>query len=297
MANLKELKNRIGSIKNTRKITSAMSKIAAARLRRAQDTVSAARPYGERIAEVVRNLTVGLDATELEGQHPLLSTREVKRVNLIVFTADRGLCGGFNSSITRAAQTFLAEREAEGVEVVLTAVGRKAQSFFKYRRIPVHASFDAPTVDTAVALSKRLAAESGELFGQDGSSETPGVQRVVILFNHFVNVLSQVVTEQTLLPVPMAETGEDTGPEPAYEPSRKQLLEHLLPVAVESALQQAMFDSIASEIAARRTAMDSATDNASTLIDELTLEYNRERQAAITTELMEIIGGAEALKG
>ena len=246
---------------------------------------------------MVRNLTLGLDATELEGQHPLLAQREVKRVNLIVFTADRGLCGGFNSSITRAAQNFLIEREAEGVEVAITAVGRKAQSFFKYRRIPVHAAFEAPTVDTAVELSKRLAAESGELFGQDGTEESPGVQKVVILFNHFVNVLSQVVTERTLLPVPMAETNEETGPEPAYEPGRKELLEHLLPVAVESALQQAMFDSIASEIAARRTAMDSATDNASSLIDELTLEYNRERQAAITTELMEIIGGAEALKG
>lgn len=297
MANLKELKNRIGSIKNTRKITSAMSKIAAARLRRAQDAVVAARPYGERIAEVVSNLTIGLDPSDPAASHPMLARREVKRINLVVFTADRGLCGGFNSSITRAAQKYLIEREAEGIEVVITAVGKKALAYFKHRRIPVHAAFDAPTVDDAVALSKRLAAEATSLFGAGDDDDDGTVQQVVILFNHFVNVLSQTVTHETVLPVPTAQESETTGPEPAYEPGRGELLEHLLPVSVESVLQQAMFDSIASEIAARRTAMDSATDNASSLIDELTLEYNRERQAAITTELMEIIGGAEALKG
>ncbi len=296
MANLKELRRRISSVKNTRKITSAMSQIASARLRRAQNALMAARPYGERMHEVVQHLVAGIDPAERSSAHPLLETRDIKRTLLIAMTADRGLCGGFNTNINRAAAKFLEKERKEGRDVLLMAVGRKAQSYFRHYGEEIEGRIQAaPDDKTLVDLSKTLASASIEPFS--ASDKAVRVDRVVLLYNHFVSVLNQEPRELQLLPLSPGELDDAPTREPTFEPDRGSILEHLVPVALESLIQQAMFNSVAAEIAARRVAMDAATDNASGLIADLTLEYNRERQAAITTELMEIIGGAEALKG
>lgn len=298
MANLKELRLRIATVKNTRKITAAMSQIASARLRKAQNALMAARPYGERMQEVVQHLVAGIDPAERKAAHPLLEEREVHRTLYVALTADRGLCGGFNSNINRAAARALEAERRDGREAVLVAVGRKAQAYFRHYGEDIEGrSHAAPDDKNIVELSKSIASVAIELF----LSEDPArrVDRVVLLYNHFVSVLNQEPRELQLLPLQASEPGEGAAPlrEPMFEPDRGSILTHLVPVAVESLIQQAMFNSVAAEIAARRVAMDAATDNASGLIADLTLEYNRERQAAITTELMEIIGGAEALKG
>jgi F-type H+-transporting ATPase subunit gamma len=295
MANLKELRGRISSVKNTRKITSAMSRIAAARLRRAQNAVMAARPYGERLADVVSHLIAHVDPND-PSTHPLLEEREIQRVAVILMTADRGLCGGFNSNATRGALRFVEQQRKEGREVVISTVGRKGRRALAYAGESSTHEHAAPELEDLIEASKALASEAIAMFkGEDETS--PRVDAVFLVHNRFVSVLSQVVETVQLVPFRPSEPSGEFELEPAFEPTRPELLAHLLPVAVESAIQQAMFDSVASEVAARRMAMDSATDNATQLIDELTLEYNRERQAAITTELMEIIGGAEALRG
>ncbi|MEX1367703.1 MAG: ATP synthase F1 subunit gamma [Nannocystaceae bacterium] len=296
MANLKELRRRIASVKNTRKITSAMSQIASARLRRAQNALLASRPYGERMHEVVQSLVAGIDPAERKAAHPLLEEREVGRTMLIAMTADRGLCGGFNTNINRAASNFLDEEREAGREVVLVVVGRKAQSYFRHYGEDLSGrSYGAPEDKTVVELGKSVASVAMEAF-LEGVDDRP-VDRVVLLYNHFVSVLNQDPRMVQLLPLEASAAEDAPTREPTFEPDRTSILQHLVPVAVESLIQQAMFNSVAAEIAARRVAMDAATDNASGLIADLTLDYNRERQAAITTELMEIIGGAEALKG
>lgn len=296
MANLKELRLRIKTVKNTQKITSAMSQIASARLRKAQNALMAARPYGERMHEVVQHLVAGIDPAERKAAHPLLEQREVKRTLLIAMTADRGLCGGFNTNINRATARFLEKERKEGREVLLMAVGRKGQSYFRHYGEDIEGrTHVAPDTKTLVELSKTIASAALDHFL--GESTAKRVDRVVLLYNHFVSVLTQEARELQLLPLTADPAALAPTREPVFEPDRESILEHLVPVAVESLIQQAMFNSVAAEIAARRVAMDAATDNASGLISDLTLEYNRERQAAITTELMEIIGGAEALKG
>lgn len=295
MANLKELRLRIATVKNTRKITAAMSQIASARLRKAQNALLAARPYGERMHEVVQHLVAGIDPAERKAAHPLLEEREVGRTLLIAMTADRGLCGGFNSNINRAAARLLDEERKAGREIVLMAVGRKAQAYFKhYGENTQGRQHPAPEDKTVVDLGKTVASAAIEAFTAEGSER---FDRVVLLYNHFVSVLTQDPRELQLLPLTPGEVEDAPTQEATFEPDRTTILQHLVPVAVESLVQQAMFNSVAAEIAARRVAMDAATDNASGIISDLTLEYNRERQAAITTELMEIIGGAEALKG
>lgn len=294
MANLKELRLRRETVKNTRKITAAMSQIASARLRKAQNALMAARPYGERMAEVAQHLVAGIDPAERKAAHALLEEREVHRTLFIAMTADRGLCGGFNSNINRATVRALEAERKAGREARLMAVGRKAQGYFRHYGEDIEGrSYPAPDDKNLVDLSKTIAAAAMEPFLHGE------VDRVVLLYNHFVSVLNQEPRELQLLPLQAAEPAEGAAParEPTFEPDRASILQHLVPVAVESLIQQAMFNSVAAEIAARRVAMDAATDNASGLIADLTLQYNRERQAAITTELMEIIGGAEALKG
>jgi F-type H+-transporting ATPase subunit gamma len=299
MANLKELRGRIGSVKNTRKITAAMSQIAAARLRKAQNAVAAATPYGKRMQEVVSHLVAGIRPQERAEAHPLLAERKVDTVSVFVMTADRGLCGGFNANVNRAALRLGEQREREGQTVRFTTIGKKSAAFLKHARQDIgDRALPAPALDTLVELSKQAASAAIEAFLAP-KGDPKRVDQVLLVYNRFVSVLSQeVVVEQLLplLPPPVAPGTRDTL-EPEFEPSREAILEHLVPVAIESMLQQAMFNSIAAEIAARRVAMDSATDNATELIADLTLEYNRERQAAITKELMEIVGGAEALKG
>jgi len=297
MATLKELRTRIASVKNTRKITAAMSQIAAARLRKAQDSVTGARPYGERLSEVVEHLLAGIDRTDDRLPHPLLEQREVKRVGLVLITADRGLCGGFNASANRAARDFIGKNEDEGRDIVVIAIGKKGRSFLTHRGKAIKSFHEGPTLDDLMSLSRTIAKEIIAMFTGEAEDGSPPVDAFYLIYNHFVSVLSQETRTNQLLPFGAREPSEIVHAEPILEPGRKALLSHLLPVAIESSLQQAMFESIAAEIAARRTAMDAATDNATELIGDLTLTFNRERQAAITKELMEIIGGAEALKG
>jgi F-type H+-transporting ATPase subunit gamma len=313
MANLKEIRGRIASVKNTRKITSAMSRIAAARLVKAQQAVLAARPYGERLEEVVRALVAGVAESDGDAIHPLMAHRTgTGRVGVILMTADRGLAGGFNANVNRAGLAFVRRERGEGREVVVISVGKKGRAFFTSaaNKIAVERFHEAPTLANIVQKAKDVAAEAMAMFAEAAAPEAaaptaeptlralPQVDAVFLVYNHFRSVLTQEARTVQLLPVPVPAAKDDAVPvPPVFEPDRGSLLGHLLPIALEAQIQQAMFNSIAGEIAARRTAMDSATDNATQLIAELTLHYNRERQAAITKELMEIIGGAEALKG
>jgi F-type H+-transporting ATPase subunit gamma len=299
MANLKEIRIRIGSVKNTRKITSAMSRIASARLSRAQAAMDRSRAYGERMRDVVSAAVAEL---ETGTSHPMLDARaEVKRVGIIVVNGDRGLCGGFNTQANRMGRRLLHEAEADGRQGEIYCVGKKATAFFAYEGITAARSWAAPTPETAVDTARTVAAEVGTAFAAGELDE------VRLVFNYFKNIITQEVQDEQVLPVVPVSTAAPSEVAPAdaegvqpvrkFEPSVEALLETLLPVALETQLQRAMFNSAAAELAARRQAMDSATDNASELIKELTLIYNRERQAAITKELMEIVGGAEALKG
>ncbi|HLT35574.1 MAG TPA: ATP synthase F1 subunit gamma [Enhygromyxa sp.] len=333
MANLKEIRNRIGAVKSTRKITSAMSRIAAARLRKAQTAMENARQYGVRMAAITGEILRELDASQggIAAEHPLLRSSE-KAVAIIVVTADRGLCGGFNSAVNRAVERQVKMLWAQDRQVYLITVGRKGRDYLKaYNRagraknIAHHAAPGKP--EEVVDIAKLVAVEAMALFkgtwelssraeedtDGDGAGDTMSTLRVGeirLVFNYFRNVITQEVHDERLLPVPLPEPIDEDGdgqPDPAraavahairaFEPDVRGLLDHLLPIAVETAVQQALYNSVASEVASRRSAMDSATDNATELIGELTLQYNRERQAAITKELMEIIGGAEALKG
>lgn len=305
MANLKEIRNRITSVKNTRKITSAMSRIAAARLVKAQQAALGARPYGERLDEVVRSLVASLNTGGEEcgdAAHPLLAARSGNgRVAIVHVTADRGLAGGFNANMNRATLTLIKREREAGRDVVLIAVGKKGRGFMQHAGQSIIRYHDAPTAGDVVAKAKAVAAEVMAMYtggAEGGDTDLPQVDRVYFAYNYFKNVLTQQPRTDQLLPfAPPEDAGDAPQLLPVLEPGRDELLAHLLPIAVESRLQQAFFNSIVGEIAARRTAMDSASDNATQLIGELTLFYNRERQAAITKELMEIIGGAEALKG
>lgn len=311
MANLKEIRSRIASVKNTRKITSAMSRIAAARLRKAQNAMEAAREYGKRMAGITGEILAELE--DASNQHPLLASNGNTAICYVIVTADRGLCGGFNSNVSRTAERAIKRLRREGREVHIITVGRKGRDYlktYKASSLAHHSAPNAPTdvVDIAEAVTAEvmgLHAGNFRVSHVDGSSdEPPRVGEVRIVYNYFRNVITQEIQDQSLIPLPMPEPAEipvsrEAGVHAirAFEPNVRDLLDHLLPVALETAIQQALYNSVAAEVAARRSAMDSATDNASQLISELTLQYNRERQAAITKELMEIIGGAEALKG
>jgi F-type H+-transporting ATPase subunit gamma len=320
MANLKEIRSRIASVKNTRKITSAMSRIAAARLRKAQNAMEAAREYGKRMASITGEILAELD--DPASQHPLLRSNHdagqagQAAICYVIVTADRGLCGGFNSSVSRSVERTIKRLRREGREVHIITVGRKGRDYlktYKASSISHHPAPNAPTdvVDIAEAVTAEVMGLHAGTFrvseapGRTSEEPSPRVGEVRIVYNYFRNVITQEVQDQSLIPLPMPEpAGNGTVAREAavhairvFEPDVRHLLDHLLPVALETAIQQALYNSVAAEVAARRSAMDSATDNASQLISELTLEYNRERQAAITKELMEIIGGAEALKG
>lgn len=312
MANLKEIRNRIGSVKNTRKITSAMSRIAAARLQRAQKALLASRPYAERVRAIVGDLANELVATDARVDHPLLEQRTAKRSLVVVVSADRGLCGGFNTAVARDAADLIRTQKSEGLEVVVYCVGRKAGAYLRSQKIAVDHVFAAPDSKTAVDLADEVAGALRGAFidGADASGVVKGeaarADRVTVVYNRFKNVLTQETTRLPLLPfrtehaaapVAAAHGKHAQAAGRKFEPDIKTLVDYLVPMAVQATVVQVMLNSVASEIAARRNAMDAATDNASQLISDLTLVYNRERQAAITKELMEIIGGAEALKG
>ena len=290
MANLRAIRKRIGSVKSTQQITKAMKMVSAAKLKRAQDAIVAARPYARQMREVVQAVArrAGQDA------HPLLLSRETKKLGLLVITSDRGLCGGFNSNLLRAVNRFLEEKGKKGEEVVLSVVGRKARDFFRRRRIPLRKEY--------INILGLLSYTHAEQVARDLLEEflAGEIDEVVIAFNEFRSAISQSVRMEKLFPIDFAqevEEGPAVGIDYLYEPSQKEILATLLPKYVETQIFRMLLESVAGEHGARMTAMDSATNNAVDMISRLTLQMNRARQASITKELMEIIGGAEALKG
>jgi F-type H+-transporting ATPase subunit gamma len=290
MANLRVIRKRISSVKSTQQITKAMKMVSAAKLRRAQDAITSARPYARKMRELVEALA----ARAGQGAHPLLSPREPRRMALLVITSDRGLCGGFNSNLLRATQRFLAERKDRYEEVVLFSVGRKARDFFRRRRVPVRKEY----VGVLGALSYSQAEGfSRELVGGFLAEE---FDEVYVAFNEFRSVISQIPRFEKLFPVELPAAAPAAGGSDIdylYEPGQKEILATLLPKYVEIQIFRYLLESVAGEHGARMSAMDSATNNAVEMISSLTLQMNRARQATITKELMEIIGGAEALKG
>ena len=292
MANLKDLKNRIRSVKSTQKITSAMKMVAAAKLRRAQDHAEAARPYAARMTEMIQNL--GSKATPETAPPMLVGTGDDKRVLLVVISADRGLCGGFNGSIIRTARREVEALESAGKSVEVMMVGRKAHDALKRELGEKIIDSREGVQGTAVAFADiDSIAEVIRTRLNEGA-----LDRCVILYNRFVSAITQEVTLRALIPVELPERvaeAESPSAPYEYEPSESAVLADLLPRHLSTQIYTAILESSASELAARMTAMDNATRNAGDLIDRLTMEYNRRRQAAITTELIEIISGAEAL--
>jgi len=285
MPSLKIIRKRISSVRNTQKITKAMKMVSAAKLRRAQDAAVAARPYAQKLTEMLQNVAGSIT----KEAHPLLRAAATpERVRLIVVTSDRGLCGAYNAGLLRRAEAYM--REQSGREVSLTVIGRKGVEYYRRRSVTLadrHVQVGPPSVALARDIAHKVATEFAE--GR--------VDRVDLLYSAFRSALSQIPTLETLLPVALPSSAEAKAPvEYLVEPDRPSLLGRLLPQFVELRIYRALLEAAASEHGARMTAMDSASSNAAKMIFSLTLVMNRARQAAITKELVEIVSGAEALK-
>ena len=314
MANLKAIRDRIKSVKNTRKITEAMRLVAAARVRRAQEQVLATRPFADALAQVLFSLQNRLQFEDAEL--PLLEQQEVESVALVVVSGDRGLCGGYNANIIRRAEARAAELKAEGKNVTFILIGRKAIQYFKRRDAPITATFanlaQIPTAEEAGQIND----ETRALYLSEN------VQRVELVYTKFVSLVSSKPVVQTLLPLdpqglaaqddeifrltsrggtfevqrePAPMTANELPRDMIFEQDPVQILDALLPLYITNQILRALQESAASELAARMTAMNNASDNANDLISELTRSYNKARQAAITQEILEVVGGAEAL--
>jgi F-type H+-transporting ATPase subunit gamma len=296
MATVQDIKRRLRSVRNTRKITKAMELVAAAKLRRAEARIEALRPYADRM----RELMIGTARATPARGFPLLEERgEVHSLAVLPLTGDRGLAGAFNAQILRHAFRLEREARAEGQDVRWLVVGKKGRSTLRFRRYDVAQAWveftDRPAYGDAVAIARRLA----ELYTERE------VDRVVIVYNHYVSALTQKVVVEDVLPIPRAvleEEGEKSAYEIAlegdfiYEPEPEQILERLLPTYLETTVYRALLESAASEHGARMTAMRNASKNAGDLIDRLTLDMNRARQAEITQEILEVVAGADALE-
>jgi len=293
MPSLKDLKNRIESVKNTRKITKAMQMVAAAKLRRAQEAAEAGRPYGEGMNKVMRSLAAA--AADGEGPKLLAGTGADQTHLLVVMTAERGLCGGFNSSIVKLARQKIEDLQALGKTVKILTVGRKGRDQMK-REFE-----DLMVGHVDLSDVKRVGYENATAIARDllARFEAGEFDVATIFFSRFQSVISQVPTEAQIIPVAPAEAdgAEEESGKVVYEfePGEEEILSELLPRAVATQIFSALLENAASEQGARMSAMDNATRNAGEMIDKLTIQYNRSRQAAITTELIEIIAGAEAL--
>lgn len=289
MASLRDIRKRIRSVKNTQKITKAMKMVAAAKLRRAQESVEAARPFADKIYETVSALSKR--AQDLgEAPHPLLVPRaEPKRIELIVMTSDRGLCGGFNSNTIRKALRFIFDNQDKYESIRVSCIGKKGYEAMKRERKNIGSYHEGVFERLSYGHARDIATAACEAY------ESGEIDGVFLLYNEFVNAANQRLSLMQMLPVVPIEVS-DALVDYEYEPSREELLDGLLPRHFATQLYRAMLESVASEHGARMSAMDSASKNAKDVVDRLTLEYNRARQAAITKELMEIISGAEALK-
>lgn len=298
MATLKDIKKRIKAVQSTRQITKAMKMVAAAKLRRAQSRMLEFRAYSDTMREVIASLTASAE----QEPHPLLAVRPRQNVEVIVFTSDRGLCGAFNTNILKAAERLAEDLRAEqrstvadgAVDVKLTAVGKKAVDYLKRRNIKVNRQFTGLAGKIDYAAAQEIARDVIAGFTDEQIDE------VYVVYNHFVNIGRQEVKSLRVLPVEPPEEAEEeaTGMKAGfiYEPSAGMLLESLLPKNVEIQVYRALLESQASEEAARMMSMENATKAANEMIDALTLKYNKARQSTITSDLMDIVGGVEALK-
>ena len=291
MPSLRDIRNRIGSVKTTRQITKAMKMVSAAKLRRAQDAILKTRPYAQLLGQTLARVAARAAADEVVA-HPLLAPRVQRTAEIVVITSDRGLAGGFNSNIARRTQRFLVENSDRFERIQLSTIGRKGRDYFRARRIEVRKDFTGVHASLAYEKAEALAQEYTEryLAGE--------VDAVFLAYNEFKSAISQIPVVFQLLPI---ESAPGAGADGAsidfkYEPSREALLRDLLPRHVATQVWRALLESAASEHGARMSAMESATKNAEEMIGSLTLQYNRARQAYVTKELMEIVSGAEALK-
>lgn len=286
MSGAKEIKGKIASVKNTQKITSAMEMVAASKMRRAQERMSASRPYAESMRKVIGHIALASS----DYKHPYMQEREVKRIGYIVISTDRGLCGGLNANMFKKVIKDFAQWKKQGVEVDFGVVGSKATSFFN--------SFGGHIVSQASNLGDKPSVTDliGSVQVMLQAYENGEIDRLYVVYNKFVNTMSQEPKIDQLLPLPKAEENQQKHKwDYIYEPSAEAILEALLTRYVESQVYQAVVENVASEMASRMVAMKAATDNAGNLIDELQLVYNKARQAAITQELGEIVAGAAAV--
>jgi F-type H+-transporting ATPase subunit gamma len=295
MPNLLDIRRRIKSVKNTQQITKAMKMVSAAKLKRAQDRVVMARPFANKMGEVLGELA---NRTDQDFHHPLLDLRGDQRYLLVLITADKGLCGGFNTNLTKAAQAFMRDNPDKNVEIM--AIGRKGRDFFRSRHATITSEFLNLTGKGRVEFSEAL--EVAQAIIKE-YTEDKEIDKVFIIYNEFKSVLSQRVVLEQLLPVSRGQADqEEEKPQQAanlvdyiYEQPPEQMFSTLLPRLIETQIFRALLESVASAQGARMTAMDSASKNASELIESLTLNMNRIRQAAITNEIIEVVSGAAAL--
>ncbi len=290
MATLRDIKRRIKAVESTSKITKAMKMVAAAKFRKAQQRMIEMRPYADRMAQVLVSLAPHGD----EEIHPLLAVRPRRRVEILVITSDRGLCGAFNTNILKAAMNNIQNLKKEGFEVVVSSVGRKARDYFKRRNVTLRNSW--------TGLSGNISYAGAQKIGNDLIDQyvDQSVDEVVIAYNEFKSVIAQNIIIDRLLPLAPIEASEDAEPityNLIYEPSKQDIFTKIVPKNVEIQIFRALLESQASEEAARMSAMENATRAANDMIDSLTLQFNKARQATITRELMDIVGGVEALKG
>ena len=287
MASLRDIRKRIASVKNTQKITNAMKMVSAAKLRRAEEAIKSARPFADKMRAVLMSLASRANP----AAHPMLEARPVEKALLILITADRGLCGAFNTNLHRRSEAFMREMKEKGVEVHIINVGRKGNDYFRRRQVQIVDRFINVMNSVNNELAGQVVAVAAEKFM---SGE---FQEVYVLYNSFRSAVTQVLTLKRLLPVVPDEPDAARQLEYLYEPGEEELLASLLPRYVQNQVFTGLLDSVASEHGARMSAMEAATTNADEMIYKLTLKLNRLRQESITTELMEIVGGAEALKG
>lgn len=288
---LKEVRSRIVSVQSTRQITQAMKMVSAAKLRRAQDAITRMRPYAEKLQEILSNVSATLSG----GEGVYSEEREVKRVLIIAVTSNRGLCGGFNNNIIKATR-LLIQNEYANAEVKVLGLGKKAHDAFKNTE---HISTENLGPTPYDIFDELTFARAGQVAQAAMDAFANGTyDRVVLIYNQFRNAASQDVMTEQMLPVRPPKSDENSKPaEYIFEPSREEIVEQMIPNSLKTQLFKALLDSHASEHGARMTAMHKATENATDLLNELKLTYNKARQAAITNEILEIVGGAEALNG
>jgi F-type H+-transporting ATPase subunit gamma len=290
MANLKEIRNRIASVSSTMQITSAMKMVSAAKLKKAQDAITAMRPYANKLTELLQNLSATLEG---DSGSKFADQREVNKVLVVAITSNRGLAGAFNSNIVKDCKLSISEKYA-GKEVSFMAIGKKGGDILKKTERVIESNtaiFDDLTFANTALIAEKLMAQF----------EEGDFDKIVLVYNKFKNAATQIVMHEQFLPIKPADKTEENASSATldyiFEPSKAEIVEELIPKSLKTQLFKAIRDSVASEHGARMTAMHKATDNAGELKDALTLEYNKARQASITAEILEIVGGAEALNG